>query len=85
MNTLGVQVGYDLVGAYNAMSLDEKIAAASAGRPISPFIVTFEFVYLLTATAYGVAILSFAYKHFTTEAQSDDASLHFKPMTNDET
>jgi hypothetical protein len=84
VNTLGVQAGYDLVGAYNAMSLDEKIAAASAGRPISPFIVAFEFVYLLTATAYGVAILSYAYKHFTAEALGDDASLHFKPMKVDE-
>ena len=84
VNMLGVQAGYDLVGAYNAMSLDEKIIAAAAGRPISPFIVAFEFVYLLTATAYGVAILSFAYKHFTAETQSDDASLHFKPMTVDE-
>lgn len=84
VNVAGVQAGYDLVAAYEAMSLHAKIASAAAGQPVDAFIVAFEFVYRLTAIAYGVAILSYTYKSLTSEVESDEASLHFKPMNTDE-
>ena len=38
------------------------VELAFAGKPANPNAVLFEFFYLLTATAYAVAILSYAYK-----------------------
>jgi hypothetical protein len=56
----------DTAGAWveilGAGTLVDKVELAFAGKPANPNAVLFEFFYLLTATAYAVAILSYAYK-----------------------
>jgi len=49
------------IDAFN-VDLVSKARLATEGKPVNPNAVLFEFFYLLTATAYTVAILSFAYK-----------------------
>ena len=63
-------------------------AIVVTGTPVNPNAIVFEFFYLLTATAYTVAILSFAYKALKgfdvdnaigDQSTEDDPSLHM-PM-----
>ena len=46
----------------NSNALVTKVELALAGKPADPNAIVFELFYFLTATAYTVAILSFAYK-----------------------
>jgi hypothetical protein len=50
------------VEALNATTLFNKVVLALSGKTAHPNAILFEFFYTLTATAYTVAILSFAYK-----------------------
>jgi hypothetical protein len=47
---------------FNANGLFSKTVLMLSGKTVNPNAILFEFVYILTATAYTVAILSFAYK-----------------------
>lgn len=51
----------DWIEAFN-FDLLSKVHSASESKPVNPNAILFEFFYLLTATAYAVAILSYAYK-----------------------
>ena len=50
------------VKAIDTKALVGKVRDAIEGEPINPNAILFEFFYLLTATAYAVATLSYAYK-----------------------
>jgi len=48
--------------AFSDIGLINKVMLALSGNTVNPNTILFEFFYVLTATAYTVAILSFAYK-----------------------
>jgi hypothetical protein len=50
------------ISVFEANSLMSKVILMLSGKTVNPNAILFEFFYILTATAYTVAILSFAYK-----------------------
>lgn len=72
----------------DAIGLAPKVMSVVEGQPVDPNAILFEFFYLLTATAYTVAILSYAYKALKgfdidnaidKQSAEDDPTLHM-PM-----